>query len=235
MLTNIDAVIFDMDGSLIDSMWIWPKVDNEYMKKYHLTMPDHFHETIEGMSYTETAQYFLDTFPSLNCTLKEVQQEWVDMTFEKYTTEVQLKPGAMEFMEKACERGLKLGIATSNARELVDATLEALKISDMFASVRTSCEVSAGKPAPDVYLKVAEDISVRPEHCLVFEDIPNGIQAGKNAGMKVCAVDDDFSRPLEARKKALADYFIKTYYDIPNKTYEILNAKRKNSMFIDNL
>ena len=80
--------------------------------------------------------------------------------------------------------------------------------------------MSAGKPAPDVYLKVAEDLRVDPEKCLVFEDVPNGILAGKNAGMQVCAVDDDFSRPLEAEKKRLADYFIHDFYEIRDNTYE---------------
>ena len=86
--------------------------------------------------------------------------------------------------------------------------------------MRTSCEVSAGKPAPDVYLKVAEDLQVDPASCLVFEDIPNGILAGKNAGMEVCAVDDEFSRPLEQEKKRLADYFIHDFNDIFRHTYE---------------
>src|SRR5699024_8375515 len=89
-----------------------------------------------------------------------------------------------------------------------------------FDSVRTSCEVSAGKPAPDVYLKVAKDLSVDPSACLVFEDVPKGILAGKNAGMEVCAVDDEFSRPLEAEKKQLADYFIHDYNEIFTHSYE---------------
>ena len=84
-----------------------------------------------------------------------------------------------------------------------------------------------GKPAPDVYLKVAEDLGVEPSACLVFEDVPNGILAGKNAGMEVCAVDDEFSRPDEAEKKRLADYFIHDFYDIMNHTYERCRSSRE--------
>ena len=80
--------------------------------------------------------------------------------------------------------------------------------------------MAAGKPAPDVYLKVADDLRVSPGECLVFEDVPNGILAGKNAGMEVCAVDDAFSRPDEEEKKRLADYFIHDYYEIRDNTYE---------------
>lgn len=221
MLENKKAVIFDLDGSLVDSMWIWPEVDIQYMKKYDLRAPMNFHKALEGMSYTETAQYFLDTFPSLRCTLDDVRREWMEMTMDLYQTKVPLKRGAREFLERMHSMGVLMGIATSNARELVDATLKALHIQDYFTSVRTSCEVSAGKPAPDVYLKVAEDLRVSPGSCLVFEDVPRGIEAGKNAGMTVCAVEDEFSRPDEKEKRQLADYFIRDYYDIENRTYEI--------------
>lgn len=220
MLKEKKAVIFDMDGSLIDSMWIWPEVDKEYVQKYHLTLPEDFHKAIEGKSYTETAAYFVDMFPSLHKTVEEVQAEWTNMTMELYKTKVCLKPGAREFLNKMQEQNVLLGIATSNGRTLAETALKALKIESYFASVRTACEVASGKPSPDVYLKVAEDLQMKPENCLVFEDIPNGIRAGKNAGMEVCAVDDAFSRPLTEEKKRLADYFIRDYFEIFNETYE---------------
>lgn len=227
MLEQIEAVIFDLDGTLVDSMWIWPEVDIQYMKKYNLTPPASFHKDIEGRSYTETAQYFLDTFPSLSCTVEDVKKEWVEMTYTLYATKVPLKPGAEEFLKDMREQGILLGIATSNARELVDITLKALHIREFFSAVRTSCEVAAGKPAPDVYLKVAEDLHVSPQKCLVFEDVVNGIEAGKNAGMRVCAVDDAFTRPDEAEKREKADYFIRDYCEIKKKTYDVCGVKNE--------
>ena len=113
-----------------------------------------------------------------------------------------------------------LGIATSNDRKIAQAALDARGLNKYFVSVCTSSEVASGKPAPDMYLKVAEDLGVHPSECLVFEDIPKGILAGKNAGMVVCAVDDDFSRRDEQEKKRLADYYIRDFYEIMNKTYE---------------
>lgn len=220
MLTGKKAVIFDMDGSLVDSMWIWSEVDRIYMEKYHLTEPATFHRDIEGKSYTETARYFVDTFQTLDRTVEQVMQEWRDMTIRLYATEVFPKPGAVEFLKAMKKQGVLLGIATSNDRTIADAALQARHLAPYFDSIRTSCEVSAGKPAPDVYLKVAEDLRIEPSSCLVFEDVPNGILAGKNAGMEVCAVDDEFSRPLEAEKKRLADYFIRDFNDILRHTYE---------------
>lgn len=225
MLTGKKAVIFDMDGSLVDSMWIWPEVDRIFMDKYYLTQPETFHRDIEGMSYTETAQYFVDTFRTLNRTVEQVMEEWREMTVRLYATEVFPKPGAVQFLKEMKNRGVALGIATSNDRIIADAALNARGLSAYFDSIRTSCEVSAGKPAPDVYLKVAEDLGIEPSFCLVFEDIPNGILAGKNAGMEVCAVDDEFSRPLEQEKKKLADYFIHDFNDILRHTYERCSDK----------
>ncbi|MGN1267729.1 MAG: HAD family hydrolase, partial [Dorea sp.] len=195
LLKNIDAVIFDMDGTLVDSMWIWPDIDDVFLGKYHLQEPENFHEGMEGMSFSETAQYFLDLFPTLTLTKQEVMDEWKVMAHDRYVTQVPFKEGVREFIETMRSQGKKIGIATSNERTLVEDTLEALNATKLFDSVHTSCEAKKGKPAPDVYLLVADELNVLPERCLVFEDVPMGILAGKNAGMKVCAVEDDFSNP----------------------------------------
>lgn len=222
MIEGIDAVIFDMDGTLIDSMWIWPSIDEVYLAKYNLVEPENFHEDIEGMSYTEVSRYFLEVFPTLTCTQQEIMDEWTEMARERYMTEAPFKEGVREFILEMRRQGKKVGIATSNGRELTEGTLQALQASELFDVVRTACEVGKGKPAPDVYLSVAEEMGVEPERCLVFEDVPMGILAGKNAGMKVCAVDDKFSRYQEEKKRSLADYYIYSYEDIKNDTYEVL-------------
>jgi len=222
MLTNIDAVIFDIDGTLVDSMHVWTDIDDIFLEKYHLEEPENFHEGMEGKSYSETAQYFLDLFPELPHTKQELEDEWHEMAFEIYTKELQLKKGAYDFIVDMHKVGIKLGIATSNSRDLAEGLLMNTGVWQYLDAVWTSDEAKAGKPAPDVYLKVAESLGVKPERCLVFEDVPNGILAGINAGMKVCAVEDPFSKPQEERKKELADYYIQDYDDIKNNTYEVL-------------
>jgi len=222
MLTNIDAVIFDIDGTLVDSMHVWTDIDDIFLEKYHLEEPENFHEGMEGKSYSETAQYFLDLFPELPHTKQELEDEWHEMAFEIYTKELQLKKGAYDFIVDMHKVGIKLGIATSNSRDLAEGLLMNTGVWQYLDAVWTSDEAKAGKPAPDVYLKVAESLGVKPERCLVFEDVPNGILAGINAGMKVCAVEDTFSKPQEERKKELADYYIQDYDDIKNNTYEVL-------------
>lgn len=222
MLENIEAVIFDLDGTLVDSMGIWTAIDEEFLGKYHLTQPENFHEGMEGKSYSETAAYFLKLFPMLPHTLEELMEEWYGMAYEKYAKELTLKKGAYVFLQEIHQKGIKLGLATSNKRELAEAVLRSTKVLPLFDSIWTSCEAKAGKPAPDVYLKVAETLQVDPNHCLVFEDVPNGILAGINAGMKVCAVEDNFSKNQNRKKRALADYYINDYDDIKNNTYEVL-------------
>lgn len=222
MLKDIDAVIFDVDGTLIDSMWVWTDIDDVFLEKYNLVEPENFHKGMEGKSYSETAQYFLDIFPTLTHTLDELMEEWNDMAFERYTTKVELKKGAYSFICEMKEQGKKLGIATSNCRYLAEGTLEHNRILKIMDSVWTADEAKAGKPAPDIYLKVAESLGVNPKRCLVFEDVPNGILAGKNAGMKVCAVYDSFSANQDELKRELADYYIQDYDDIKNNTYEVL-------------
>ena len=215
-LNRKKAVIFDLDGTLVDSMWMWKAIDIEYLARFGLACPDDLQKEIEGMSFSETAVYFKERF-RLKESLDEIKNAWIQMSIEKYRKEVTLKPGARAFLEFISGKGLVAGIATSNGREMVDAVIEALKIGDYFHVIATACEVAAGKPAPDIYLNVAGRLGVAPGKCLVFEDVPAGILAGKRAGMTVCAVDDEFSRHMEAEKKSLADYFIRDYYDIINR------------------
>lgn len=222
MLRDIDAVLFDMDGTLVDSMWIWAAVDKEYLNKYHLTEPENFYEDMEGMSYLEVATYYRRVFPELPVTVEEIMEEWHQMAHDKYMCQVPLKKGAKEFIEALRREGKKTGIATSNSRRLVDDTLQALEISHLFDAVKTAGEAGAGKPAPDVYLQTARELGVEPSRCLVFEDVPAGIMAGKNAGMRVCAVEDEFSASSADKKRKLADYYIQDYDDIKREIYEVL-------------
>ena len=213
MLQNKKALIFDLDGTLVDSMWMWKAIDIEYLGRFDIPLPPSLQKDIEGMSFSETAVYFKETF-QLADSLEKIKSDWNEMAYEKYTKEVDFKCGAAALLEYCKKEGIKLGIATSNSRELVDATMEALGAKKYFDCIMTSCEVAKGKPAPDIYLAVAERLGVKPEECLVFEDIEMGILAGKNAGMEVCAIEDEFSMDQIEIKKELADYYIKDYLDI---------------------
>lgn len=204
------AVIFDMDGSLVDSMWIWKAIDIEYLGRFGIKLPEDLQDSIGGKSFTETAVYFKERF-QLPDSIEQIKEAWNRMAWDKYEREVPLKKGVEGFLLRCKEQGILLGIATSNSRQLVDNIVKVHHLDDYFTCVMTGCEVEKGKPAPDIYLAVANRLGVKPQECLVFEDIVQGIQAGHAAGMKVCAVDDAFSKAQEEEKRRLADYYIEDY------------------------
>ena len=213
MLQDIKAVIFDLDGSLVDSMWIWKDIDIEYLGRFGIELPDKLQNEIEGKSFSETAVYFKERF-NIPDSLEQMKEEWNKMAWGKYMYEVMLKPGADVFLSYCIKHGIKLGIATSNSRQLVEAVAEARGFGKDFDCIMTACEVEKGKPSPDIYLAVADKLGVDPAQCLVFEDITAGIMAGKNAGMRVGAVEDHYSLHQTEEKKALADFYIKDYHEI---------------------
>ncbi|MDD3794824.1 MAG: HAD family phosphatase [Lachnospiraceae bacterium] len=221
MFEHKKAVIFDMDGTLMDSMWMWKDIDIEYLGRFHIELPRDLEIAIEGMGFTETAAYFKNRF-QLPLSVEEVKADWNRMAYEKYEKQVPLKQGALQMLLKLKEMGLRLGIATSNHIELARAALKSNQVEGLFDCIRTSCEVAKGKPAPDVYLSVADAFRVTPKECLVFEDVPMGIQAGLNAGMQVCAVEDDYSRNRTQEIRSLANYYIHNFDEVLDHTYEVL-------------
>ncbi|MBO5372166.1 MAG: HAD family phosphatase, partial [Lachnospiraceae bacterium] len=213
MLKNIKAVIFDLDGTLIDSMGIWRDIDIEFLSQRNISFEEDLQTKIEGMSFTETAVFFREYY-QLSESIDELKDIWNKMAEHKYRYEIQPKSGALRFLEYLKKKGIKMGIATSNSEELIAAVNEAYHFDTYMSCIVTSCSVNKGKPAPDVYLEAARQLKVAPENCLVFEDIVKGIQAGKNAGMKVCAIEDTYSAHQREEKKHISDYYINSYEEI---------------------
>lgn len=221
MIKHIQAVIFDIDGTLVDSMGVWHDIDIEYFKLLEIPMPPTIQKDIEGMSFTETAVYFKETFRIEEKTVEDIKLDWIRMAQEKYLYEIKAKPGAKEYISFLKEKGIKIGCATSNDRNLAMAALQPHGWTSKVDALRTACEVNAGKPAPDIYLKVAAELGVAPENCLVFEDIPNGMRAGKAAGMTVIGVEDERAKKYKDEIDRICDYFIKDYYELLEGKLEV--------------
>lgn len=218
MLHDIQAVIFDVDGTLVDSMWIWQKVDIDFLARREIELPVDLQKDIEGLSYTGTAEYFKERF-QLPDTVDEIKEEWRVMADDLYNNEIPLKAGVKELLNIIRDKKLKIGIATSNSRELVETMMKRHQIEEYFDSVRTSCEVPRSKPFPDVYLKAAEDLGVEPSACLVFEDTIAGATAAKAAGMRVIGVYDEISEESRPHLEQLTVLYIKDFYEFINSIH----------------
>ena len=212
-IKELEAVIFDLDGSLVDSMWMWKKIDMEYLERFGISLPENLQQEIEGMSFVETAGYFKEHF-QIPDSIEEIGETWNRMAWDKYMYEVPLKPGVMDFLHTCRSHRIKLGIASSNSSALIMNVLKAHHITDFFDCIKSGTDVIKGKPAPDIYLHVAKELNVNPQKCLVFEDITQGILAGKSAGMKVCAVEDAYSSEQWEEKIRLADLYISSYDEL---------------------
>lgn len=208
-----DAVIFDMDGTLIDSMGIWSDIDKAFLSGRGLVVPADFAAQIEGKSFHELAVLFKDLF-TLPESVEEIKALWNEMAYERYAHGMQMKEGAREFLARLCQSNKKIGIATSNSRGLTECCLRDLGIFSCFDTIVTADEVANGKPRPDIYLRAARNLGVEPRKCVVFEDTGAGIAAGAAAGMTTCVVFDRYNADNFLSNSANSDFSIKSFCDI---------------------
>ena len=213
MLNDIKGAIFDLDGTLVDSMWVWTQIDIDYLKMKGYSMPENLRSEIVHLSFSQTAIYFKEKF-NLNDSIEEISEDWHNMAFNHYSNNVKLKLGVRDFLNNLKSFKIKIALATSNSIPLLEACLKNNGIYDYFDSITTTDEVSNGKDSPDVYLLAANKLGISPKDCLVFEDILPAIQGAKAANMKVIAVKDD--ECLDSKEDLLkyADKYIHSFEEL---------------------
>jgi len=221
-IQHYKAVIFDLDGTLIDSMSIWRKVDQEFLGKRGIDVPpDLFAHLPHGNSYNQTAQYFKDRF-NLPDTIEAIMDEWTQAVCWHYEHDITLKAGVKDVMNWLREKDIPIGMGTSNSYDLAVAALEQHELLPHFQTIVAGCLNMKGKPFPDIYLKAAQELNVFPEQCIVIEDTLSGIRAAKNAGMYAIAIYDDDAD--EHRKEIISesDYYALDYKEIHNHLKELI-------------
>jgi HAD superfamily hydrolase (TIGR01509 family) len=198
----ISAVIFDLDGVLLDSEQVWDEVREQLTRERGGRWHENAQRDMMGMSSTEWSRYMRDVL-GLPEPPEEISAEVVRRLEDRYLRELPLLPGAREAVERLAARW-PLGLASSSNREIIDLVLEVSGLAPLFRVTVSSEEVPRGKPAPDVYLEAARRLEIAPERCAAVEDSINGIRSAKAADMRVIAIPNPHFPP-DAESLALAD------------------------------
>lgn len=210
LVDNSKAIIFDLDGTLIDSMNVWSDIDKEFFKMHDLPFEKDYQKEIGHKGLKEIAAYTKSRY-----NLKENEDEiisiWLDMAKEAYAYKVPLKEGVKLFLEYLQSKNIKMGIATSNSLELTELVLKHHDIYKYFSKVVTVNELKTNKGSPDIYLHISDSFGLVPSECIVFEDLLAGIRTAKKAGYKVVGVKEKASLDKEKEIREIADLYISNY------------------------
>jgi HAD superfamily hydrolase (TIGR01509 family) len=207
----IVAVVFDMDGVLIQSEEVWDHVRERFVRERGGRYDDEIQRAMMGMSSTEWSLY-LHEHAGVPESPEAINADVVRRMLDAYRDHLPLIPGAVEAVRRLADR-FTLGLASSSNRELIDTVLEVAGIAPFFSATVSSEEVAHGKPAPDVYLEAARRLGVDPTGCAAIEDSHGGIRSAKSAGMRVIAIPNPTYPPGEDAL-ALADVVLPSLQDL---------------------
>lgn len=214
MFENIKGIIFDLDGTLIDSMWVWRKIDEDFIRDQGLSLaPEELMASIGHLSFHETAVYFKDTF-QLPLSVEEIKAGWNAKARREYRDNVLLKHGAMEVLQRLKALNYKIALATSSSQELMKEALISKEILPYFDVLVTTDMAGKTKHEPDVYLLAAERMNLHPAEVAVFEDLPAAMNGARKAGMRVIGVHDAHSAPHREEMLTLCHHFIDHYDEV---------------------
>lgn len=184
------AVIFDMDGTLIDSMGMWKDLDKDFFGKRNIEFTQEIANRVKTMSLKMCSEFFKD-FYNLPETADEIYNEFCDRINEFYSYEVQEKENAFNVLKEYKQKGYKVVLGTATGKEFVDRVLERFDIEKYFDFVMTSDMASSSKSSPDFFRKIADKLSIEPEEIFLFDDAPHALDAARKLGIVTVAVYDE--------------------------------------------
>lgn len=195
----IRAALFDLDGTLVDSLGVWGKVDEMFFRRRGMEIPADYARSIAGMSFMSSAVYTKERF-GFPESAREIADEWLEMAKAEYSHNVELKPGTVEFLDMMRDRGVRMCVVTASRRELYEPCLLRNGILDRFEFVLTTDEAGGGSKAEGgIYRAAAERMGVKADQCAVFEDVREGIIGAKKLGMRAyCVVDALSTHDIES-------------------------------------
>ena len=203
------AALFDLDGTLLDSLGIWSEIDKAFFASRGMRIPDGFGKAIAGKSYRESAEYTVAHYLP-NERWEDIVQEWIGMVRLEYAEKVQPKSGAVRYVRMLKRCGVRLAVATALPPELYEPCLNRLSLMDLFdCCCSTEHTGGSGKQSGEVYALAAQKLGIENADCMVFEDVPEGILGAKRLGMQTC-----FVRNADGEALCNADYTIWTFDDL---------------------
>ena len=204
------AYIFDLDGTLFESMNVWVKADELFFQKRGISHPADFVDTVLAMNFNEAAVYTKERY-NLPETTDEIKAEWLSTAADFYANHVEMKPGAIAFLDELVKRGEKLAVATSLPEELMTPALHKHGIYHIFHAICTAVEVGAGKAKPDIFVLAANKLGVHPEECILFDDLLAAVKSAKEIGMTACGMLDSTSSHHWDEIKRHADFTLTNF------------------------
>ncbi len=205
--------IFDLDGTLLDSMSMWMDIDIRFLGEHGITATEDYSQTVKTMGYRKSAEYTVSRY-GLSMTPDEVIARWSEMADASYASDIRLKEGAADYLLRLRNAGQKLAVATALGLSSIEHALGNNKVLHLFDALTMLHEVPRGKTHPDIYLLAAERLDLAPSECVVYEDILPGIAAAKSAGFTVCGVYDFSSEKDWDRIQKIADFTISSWNEL---------------------
>ncbi|HBB72250.1 MAG TPA: HAD family phosphatase [Ruminococcus sp.] len=211
----IKSIIFDLDGTLIDSMGIWYGIDRAFLRENGVTdPPEDISERMKKMTVDESSAYFISFF-HLSCTKEYVIRRIEELVRREYEENIPLKPGVAELLDILDRKEIPYGIATATYRSLAEAVLKRCGIYDRFRFLLTDKEYPCGKRRPDIFLGAASRLGTVPRETLVIEDSLHCIRTASDAGFVTAAVYDEAAAGERGEIEKLADHYCLSLDDIP--------------------
>jgi len=211
---DFEVAIFDLDGTLLDSMNVWEQIDISFLQKRNLSICPGYVEEICARSFEEAAQYTIDLF-GLSENVNDIIREWNHMAAYEYAHNVKLYPYALDYLLRLKTMNVKLAIATGLPEQLFIPCLENNSILKLFDALCSTEEVLHGKEYPDIYELVANKLGIAPGKCIVFDDVLPAIKSAKQAGMIACGMFEKYSSHHRAEIESIADYYLLNFKDAP--------------------
>ncbi len=219
---RICGAIFDMDGTLLDSMHIWEEVSVGFLRRRGIEPKPTFKEDVRMMTLEESAHFARNEY-GITESVPEIIESIYDAVREFYRTEVQMKTGAREFLQRLAAANIPMCLATATDRPFAEMALERLGIAKLFCEIFTCTEVGAGKNRPDIFLAAAKKMGFRPENVMVFEDSYPALVTAKQAGFLLSGVWDRMSPDRQGEMQEISHLYIRDFYAALDKIGSMLD------------